>query len=92
MQALADGILSGEELSAVTTREAMAETLFLGLRMLEGVDPEQFRKEFGVTLEEAYPAEFKGLLADGLLELHKGRVRLSRRGLILANQVFIKFV
>jgi len=92
MQALADGILPGEELSSVTKREAMAETLFLGLRMLEGVDPEQFREEFGVTLQEAYPAEFPGLLADGLLELHKGRVRLSRRGLILANQVFIRFV
>ena len=92
MQTLADGILPGEELSTVTKREAMAETLFLGLRMLEGVDPEQFREEFGVTLQEAYPAEFPGLLADGLLELQKGRVRLSRRGLILANQVFLKFI
>jgi oxygen-independent coproporphyrinogen-3 oxidase len=92
MQALAGGILPGEELSAVTKREAMSETLFLGLRMLEGVDPEQFREEFGVTLQDAYPAEFHGLLADGLIELQKGRIRLSRRGLILANQVFMKFV
>lgn len=92
MQALASGILPAEELSAVKEREAMAETLFLGLRMLEGVDPEQFRGAFGVTLQEAYPAEFQGLLADGLLELQKGRLRLTRRGLILANQVFIRFV
>lgn len=92
MQALADGILPGEELSAVTKLEAMSETLFLGLRMLEGVDPERFREEFGVTLQEAYPKEFEGLMADGLLELQQGRVRLSRRGLILANQVFVKFV
>jgi oxygen-independent coproporphyrinogen-3 oxidase len=92
MQSLAAGILPQEELSTVTKREAMAETLFLGLRMLEGIDSEQFCKEFGVTLQEAYPTEFPGLLADGLLELHKGRVRLSRRGLILANQVFLKFI
>lgn len=92
MQALADGILPGEELSAVTEREAMAETLFLGLRMLEGVDPGKFRKEFSVTLQDAYTSEIKGLLANGLLELQMGRLRLSRRGLIMANQVFIKFV
>jgi oxygen-independent coproporphyrinogen-3 oxidase len=92
MQALASGILPGEELSAVKEREAMAETLFLGLRMLEGVDPEKFREEFGVTPQEAYPAEFQELLADGLLELQKGRLRVSRKGLILANQVFIRFV
>jgi oxygen-independent coproporphyrinogen-3 oxidase len=92
MLALAGGVLPAEELSAVTEREAMAETLFLGLRMLEGVDTEQFREEFGVTLQDAYPAEFRGLLADGLLELQHGRLRLSRRGLILSNQVFIRFV
>jgi oxygen-independent coproporphyrinogen-3 oxidase len=92
MQSLADGALPGEELSAVTEREAMGETLFLGLRMLEGVDPGKFREEFGVTLQEAYPAGIRGLLADGLLEQEQGRIRLSRRGLILANQVFIRFV
>jgi oxygen-independent coproporphyrinogen-3 oxidase len=92
MKILAEGVLPEEELSAVMEREAMGETLFLGLRMLEGVDPEQFREEFGVTLQDVYPAEFQELLADGLLELQKGRVRLSRRGLILANQVFIRFV
>jgi len=92
MQALAGGILPGEELSTVTEREAMSETLFLGLRMLEGVDPEQFREEFGVTMQDAYPAEFNGLLANGLLELQHGRLRLSHRGLILANQVFIRFM
>ena len=27
----------------------------LGLRMLEGVDLEQFREEFGVTVQDAYP-------------------------------------
>jgi oxygen-independent coproporphyrinogen-3 oxidase len=92
MQAIASGILHGEELSTISEREATVETIFLGLRMMEGLDLEQFREEFGVTLQEVYPAEFQGLLADGLLELQNGRLRLTRRGLILANQVFIRFV
>jgi oxygen-independent coproporphyrinogen-3 oxidase len=92
MQAIASGILPGEELANVKKREAMAETIFLGLRMLEGVHLEQFRGEFSVTLQEVYPTEFQGLLADGLLELQKGRLRLTPRGLILSNQVFIRFV
>ena len=48
----------------VKEREALAERLFLGLRLLEGVDGESFRREFGVTLEGAYPAELPGLLGD----------------------------
>ena len=92
LQSLGKGIVAEEELTALTEREAMAETLFLGLRMLEGVDGEQFRREFGVTLEEAYPAELSRLLTDALLEWQDGCLRLSRRGLIMANQVFVKFV
>jgi oxygen-independent coproporphyrinogen-3 oxidase len=92
MQTLARGILPKEDLSHLKKREAMAETLFLGLRMLEGIDAEKFREEFGVTLQEAYPSELERLLTDGMLKLQKGRLRLSRRGLILANQVFIRFV
>lgn len=89
---LTDGGLPVDELSGLTEREAMAETLFLGLRMLEGIETERFRSEFGIPLHEAYPGELPGLLADGLLKLNNGRLRLSSRGLILANQVFIKFV
>ncbi len=92
LETVALGLLPEEEATALTERDAMAETLFLGLRMLEGVEPERFRREFGATLEEAYPEGYPGLLADGLLELTDGRLRLTRRGVILANQVFIKFV
>jgi oxygen-independent coproporphyrinogen-3 oxidase len=76
----------------VKEREALAERLFLGLRLLEGVDGESFRREFGVTLEGAYPEELPVLLGEGLLEWREGCLRLTRRGIILANQVFIRFV
>jgi len=90
--ALAEGIIPEEDMSSVTEREAMGETLFLGLRMLDGIDTERFRLDFGLTPGEAYPAEMPALLANGLLEEDKGRLRLSRHGVILANQVFVKFV
>ncbi len=92
LRTLVNGAIPEEETSSLTEKEAMAETMFLGLRMLEGIDPERFRREFGVAPEEAYPVEYPGLLAAGLLELANGRLRLSRRGLILANQVVVKFV
>jgi len=92
LQAIGSGVAPREGLSTVKEREALAEKLFLGLRMLEGVDGESFRREFGVTPEGAYPTELPGLLANGLLERQEGRLRLTRRGLLLANQVFIRFV
>jgi oxygen-independent coproporphyrinogen-3 oxidase len=92
MQAVANGVASKEELSIITEREAMSERLFLGLRMLEGVDCDMFIKEFGVTIEETFPSELHKLLSDKLLERSHGHIRLSSKGLILANQVFMRFV
>jgi oxygen-independent coproporphyrinogen-3 oxidase len=92
MLSIANGITPDEEMTVVQEREARAETLFLGLRMLEGVDGNRFRKEFAMSLEDAYPEELRALLSEGLLEWEKGRLRIAGKGLILANQVLIRFI
>ena len=92
MQSIAYGIAPVEELSILTEQEAMSECLFLGLRVLDGVDGNRFGLEFGRPLGEAYPEEIRALLNEGLLEWRKGHLRLTGKGFILANQVFIRFV
>jgi oxygen-independent coproporphyrinogen-3 oxidase len=92
MEAMVNGSAAVEELTHITEREARSETLFLGLRMLDGVDEKRFRNDTGMTVEDAYPDELRDLLAEGLLEWRKGHLRLTARGLILSNQVFIRFV
>ncbi len=92
LQAVAAGALPEEEATELTERDAMAETLFLGLRMLEGIDTELFRQRFGIPLDRAYPEELPPLLAEGLLDLSNGRLRLTRRGLLLGNRVFAEFI
>ncbi|HEX9024071.1 MAG TPA: radical SAM family heme chaperone HemW [Geobacteraceae bacterium] len=92
LETVAGGTLPEEETTELAERDAMAETLFLGLRMLEGIDTGLFRRQFGIPLERAYAEELPPLLAGGLLESSNGRLRLTRRGLILANRVFVEFV
>jgi putative oxygen-independent coproporphyrinogen III oxidase len=72
--------------------EAMAEFFFLGLRLLDGVEPARFRDEFGLTVEAAFPGAVARLAAAGLLQEAAGRLALTRRGLLLANQVFLAFL
>jgi len=59
------------------------ETLFLGLRLIEGLPVEQFA---------GFEPEVAELLQDGLLTRENNHYRLSKRGLFLANLVFEKFV
>ena len=80
------------EHSLLNRREAMAEWMFLGLRMLEGVDENSFAELFGVPLHDVYGAELSRLLQGGMLEWESGRIRLTPRGLLLYNAVVVSFL
>lgn len=88
---LRQGTLPEEGFIQLSQQDAMAEWLFLGLRLLEGVSPDKFREEFGVALEIAYPGVVSRLVKAGLL-VGGERVRLTGRGLELANEVFRSFI
>lgn len=76
----------------LSVREQMEETMFLGLRMTEGIDRERFRKEFGISVEEVYGDAVTRLEMLGLLRAHGGRLCLTRKGISLSNQVFVEFL
>ena len=60
--------------------------------MTEGLAEGAFSSRFGASLEDAFP-ETQRLVADGLLERPSaGRIALSRRGLLVADDVFSHFV
>lgn len=73
-------------------QDAMAEFFFLGLRMLEGVDLEQFRREFGVIAEVVYPGVIDRFIAAGLLRRLAANLQLTSRGVLLANTVLAEFI
>lgn len=60
-----------------------SETIFLGLRLLEGISTDNFQD---------FEKELTELIESGLLIKENSRVKLTRKGLYLANLVFEKFV
>jgi oxygen-independent coproporphyrinogen III oxidase len=89
-------VLSGQleriDEQRLTESDAMAEYLFLGLRLSEGVSLAAFEDEFGKSLESVYASVPSDLVKLGLL-LHKGGVlSLTGRGMLLSNQVFSRFL
>lgn len=80
--------------STVDDAEAMADTMILGLRLLEeGVAPETFRARFGHTPQQVFGPALQRLQAQQLIEqADHGRIRLTRKAYLLANRVFIEFV
>lgn len=74
-------------------RQRLGETWWLGLRLLAGINPEQARATAGWTAATD-PCEQAALAAidEGLLERAGDRVRLSERGLHLADHIGRRFL
>jgi oxygen-independent coproporphyrinogen-3 oxidase len=87
----------GDSLCAVVEREEIdfargaADFLFLGLRMTEGVAKETFRAQFGKMPEEFYP-KIKTWIDGGFLEEKQDYLRLTPKGLLMANSIFVEFM
>jgi oxygen-independent coproporphyrinogen-3 oxidase len=73
---------------------AMGETMMLGLRLLvDGVSARDFAARHGADLRARYAAPIERFTALGLLEWHAGdRLRLTRAGVLLANEVCAAFL
>ena len=63
------------------------EGLMLGLRLSSGVPSSTF-EEICRTLSAASAQRMEDAFLAGLLEEHAGRVRLTRKGVLLSNEVF----
>lgn len=90
--ALSAGRLPRQDQHDLTREDAMAEFMFLGLRLAEGVSHESFEGEFDSTLQTVYGTDVDELIRVGLLQQQQGVLRLTRRGLLLSNQVFARFL
>jgi oxygen-independent coproporphyrinogen-3 oxidase len=77
----------------LTVRTRMGETMMLGLRLLnEGVSDADFRARYGISPDDVFGRTMTELAGFGMLERTPDRVRLTHRGLMLANDVCAKFL
>jgi oxygen-independent coproporphyrinogen-3 oxidase len=89
---MADSRNSRTEFQRLSQQDEMEETMFLGLRMAEGVDAAAFAAQFGRTPQEVYGEQIAKSVREGLLECGQGRIRLTGRGVDLSNYVMARFL
>ena len=70
----------------------LSETVILGLRLNTGVNLDDIQRRFGIDLLRLYGQQINELAISGLLECVDRYVRLTRRGRLLGNEVFWRFL
>ena len=91
-----EGINRGEDIreniEKLSEKDAMAETMFLGLRMNKGVGKALFSEKFGRNIYEVYGEVLNKHIKNGLLLDEGDKIRLSDRGIDVSNYVFCDFL
>ena len=82
-------VVEEQQLSPIDVR---AEAVFLGMRLMHGVDLRRYRDSFGVDLRDEHADDLDRFCKAGLVEVDGDLVRLTRTGALLSNEVFAAFV
>jgi putative oxygen-independent coproporphyrinogen III oxidase len=79
------------EREEINLDKAAGEFMFLGLRMTEGILIDAFRARFDKTPREVFP-KISHWIDGELLEENQGFLRFRRKGLLVANSIFVEFM
>ncbi|SDI22444.1 oxygen-independent coproporphyrinogen-3 oxidase [Planococcus glaciei] len=92
MAPLEEGVRPILNTHEVPVNEKMEEEMFLGLRKTAGVSISGFQEKFQQSLEEVYGAILEKEVANEHLEIEDGRVKLTKQGRFVGNEVFEQFL
>lgn len=83
-----------KETEDITEDKALFEAIFLGMRNTAGADFRALSEKFGKDTFKLYKKEIGDLKQAGLIEFDStgNLIRLTRKGLLLSNEVFVKFI
>lgn len=85
-------IASPRSVDAIGLEQAFEESLFLGLRLNEGIDLQRLRGEFGVEMLESVMPALVEVCDAGLLQLEQKRAKLTAAGRMVSNEVFSRLL
>ena len=80
------------EKETLDQKKSMWETLMLGLRMVKGINLSDFEKRFGKTLDSEFDEKIRKLRNEHFLEYNDKKLKLTRKGILYSNEVFVELI
>lgn len=81
-----------KDVELLDKKQQMEEFMFLGLRLMDGVNTEEFQKLFGTSIESIYSLPIEQSVREGLLSEENGQIFLTAKGIDLSNTVMARFL
>lgn len=87
-----NSVIEDESYEELDLLAIMKEYVMLSLRKIEGLNITKFKTKYKKDINDIFGEEIKELLDNGLIEKIDNHIRLTSRGLEVANLVWEKFV
>ena len=81
-----------QNVELLTRKDIMEEYMYLGLRMMRGINKDKFIKEFGVSLEKIYGNVIEKLEKEKLVKNSDESLVLTELGVDVSNMVLAEFL
>lgn len=81
-----------KDVETIDQKMAVEEYMFLGLRLLDGINKEDFERRFNKDILYYYEDVITELVSQGLMEEDTYKVWLTRKGIDVSNRVFAEFL
>lgn len=84
--------MSIESSESLEPRQAMGEAIMLGLRLLKGINIRKFEDRFQTSFKSIFGNIIAPLKEKELIIIEQDQLRLSEKGLFLADSVILEFI
>lgn len=83
---------SAKNYQILTVEEQIEEEIFLGLRLLKGIDFNYINQKFNIDIYKKYKPEFDKNISQGLMKKTENGVKLTQIGILLSNEILCDFI
>ena len=86
------GLDLASERRTLSARGRVEEAVFTGLRLSQGIDLSEIRRDYGTDVWMEYGTALAPFVDAGLVRHERGRLWLTRNGMLVANEILQVFV
>jgi len=76
----------------VSEAERISEAIFLGLRLIEGINTEKFKINYGINLRQKYSKIIEKYVNYGFMTCENEILKLTKHGILLSNSILADFL
>ncbi len=92
IKAISFGTMPVKDKTSLSKQDLMSEFIFLGLRLLEGINTCEFKMKFHEDICSIYKEQIDKFISLNLLRRIGDNLTLTYRGIDISNKIFLEFI